>query len=208
MNVLAIGAHFDDVEIGCGGTLAKHRANGDKVIVQVITHSKYADNNGNCMREKQVAFREGKKAARILDCRLICNNYETKHVQFGFKLISDIEEVIEKNRIDIIYTHWDLDVHQDHQAIGKATLAAGRKINSVMMYQSNLYSNSQQFNANYYVDISDYIDRKVAAIKAHRTEVEKFGAGWIEFWINEAMNNGKRFNVRYAEAYQLVKMLV
>lgn len=207
MNVLAIGAHFDDVEIGCAGTLAKHRANGDRVIVQVITHSKYADSNGNCLREKESALQEGMEAARILDYELICNEYETKHVQFGYKLISDIEEVIEKKNIDTIYTHWDLDVHQDHQSIGKATLAAGRKINYVLMYQSNLYTNSQNFNANYFVNISEFIDRKIAAIKAHKTEVEKFGPDWIEFWVNEAMNNGKRFNVKHAEAFQLVKML-
>jgi LmbE family N-acetylglucosaminyl deacetylase len=116
MNVLAIGAHFDDVEIGCGGTLAKHRANGDNVIVQVITHSKYADNNGNCLREKAIALQEGKNAATILDCKMICNYYETKHVEFGYKLIKAIEEIVDEYSVDVIYTHWDFDVHQDHQA--------------------------------------------------------------------------------------------
>lgn len=41
MNILAIGAHFDDIEIGCGGALAKHVANGDRVFCQVITDLKY-----------------------------------------------------------------------------------------------------------------------------------------------------------------------
>jgi len=205
MNVLAIGAHFDDVEIGCAGTLAKHRAKGDRVIIQVITHSKYHDNNGNCLREKEVAVREGQEAASILDCELICNYYETKHVKFGYELIKDIEDVVEENRINLIYTHWDLDIHQDHQAIGKATLNAGRKINHMFMYQSNLYMNTRAFNATYFVDISDFIELKKNAILAHKSEVKKFGDGWLDFWINETANNGKKFNVRYAEAFQLVK---
>ncbi len=208
MNVLAIGAHFDDVEIGCAGTLAKHRANGDRVIIQVITHSKYSDYKGNLIREKERAFREGKRAADILDCELICSQWETKQVDFGYKLIEEINEVIDENHIDIVYTHWDFDVHQDHQAIGKASLNAGRKINNLLMYQSNLYMNTQMFKANYFVDISDYIVNKIAAIKAHETEVKKFGEGWIDFWVNEAMNNGKKFNVKYAEAFQLVKFIV
>lgn len=208
MNVLAVGAHFDDVEIGCAGTLAKHRANGDRVIIQVITHSKYHDNDGNCLREKEVAVREGQESASILNCELICNYYETKHVEFGYKLIKDIEDVVEENRIDLIYTHWDLDIHQDHQAIGKATLTAGRKVNYILMYQSNLYMNTRAFNGTYFVDISDFIEVKKAAILAHKSEVRKFGNEWLDFWVNEAANNGKRFNVKHAEAFQPVKILV
>jgi len=207
MNVLAIGAHFDDVEIGCAGTLAKHRANGDKVIILVITHSKYSDYDGKLIRERERAFQEGKNAADILDCELICNQWETKQVIFGYKLIEDINRVIDEKQINIIYTHWDFDVHQDHSAIGKASLNAGRKINKILMYQSNLYMNTQVFKANYFVDISDFINLKIAAIKAHETEVNKFGPEWVDFWINETKNNGKKFNVKYAEAFQLVKFL-
>lgn len=208
MNVLAIGAHFDDAELGCGGALAKHRANGDRVIIQVITHSKYHNHNGALLREKETAFEEGKKAADILDCELICNNYETKQVVFCHKLIEDINKVIDENKINVIYTHWDHDIHQDHQAIGRASLAAGRKVNCLLMYQSNLYMNTSPFRANYFVDISSFIEMKKKSILAHKTEVEKFGPDWVDFWINEAANNGKKFNVKYAEAFQLVKYLV
>jgi LmbE family N-acetylglucosaminyl deacetylase len=207
MNVLAIGAHFDDAEIGCGGALAKHRAQGDRVIIQVITHSEYTNHDGTQFRGDGVAYSEGKKAAEMLDCELICNNYETKQVQFNYKLIEDINRVIDNNDIDLIYTHWDHDVHQDHQAIGKATLSAGRKVNRILMYQSNLYMNTKMFLANYFVDISEFIDIKQKSILAHSTEVSKFGKQWIDFWINETVNNGRKCNVKYAEAFQLVKYL-
>lgn len=207
MNVLAIGAHFDDAELGCGGALAKHKYNGDRVIVQVITHSKYHNHDGSIIREKEVAFEEGKKAVALLGGELICNNYETKQVEFGQKLIEDINRVVDENKIDIIYTHWDNDIHQDHQAIGKSTLAAGRKVNRLLMYQSNLYMNTVPFSANYFVDISEFIEIKKKSILAHETEVRKFGQGWIDFWVNEASNNGKKFNVKYAEAFQLVRFL-
>ncbi|MBU1864509.1 MAG: PIG-L family deacetylase [Candidatus Omnitrophica bacterium] len=207
MNVLAIGAHFDDVEIGCGGAIAKHRKNGDRVIVQVVTHSKYNNHNGDLIREKDEALHEGKKAAEILDYELICNNYETKHVQFNHVLIEDINKVIDAYHIDLVYTHWDKDVHQDHQAIGRATLAAARKVPSLLMYQSNLYMNTNPFSANYFIDISEFIDVKMKAICSHASEIKKFGDEWTDFWFSEAKNNGKRFNVRYAEAFYLVKYL-
>lgn len=207
MNVLAIGAHFDDVELGCAGTLAKHRAQGDRVIVLVVTHSKYDNHDGKVIRKKEKAFMEGKKAANILDYELICSNYETKQVKFGYRLIEDINRVIDDNDIDLIYTHWDHDIHQDHQAIGKASLAAGRKVNRLLMYQSNLYISTSSFSANYFVDVSDFIEAKKKSIMVHKSEVEKFGPGWIEFWINEAANNGKKFNVKYAEAFCMIKYL-
>ena len=208
MNILAIGAHFDDVELGCAGTLAKHRSQGDRVIIQVITHSKYDNHDGSVVRKKEKAFQEGKMAADILGCELICSNYETKQVKFDYKLIEDINRVIDENKIDLVYTHWDRDIHQDHQAIGKATLSAGRKVIRLLMYQSNLYISTVSFVANYFVDISDFIEAKKRAIMVHKSEVEKFGPGWIEFWINEATNNGKRFNVKYAEAFHMVKYLI
>lgn len=207
MNVLAIGAHFDDVEIGCSGSLAKHRSMGDRVIILVITDSKYDDYNDVPIRSSDIALKEGKKGAEALGCELICSHYKTKQVQFSYKVIEDINKVIDENEIDTVYTHWDFDVHQDHQAVGKATLCAARKINRILMYQSNLYMNTQSFNANYYVDISKFIEIKKKAILCHKSEVEKFGEEWLNFWINEAANNGKKFNVRYAEAFQMVKYL-
>ena len=208
MNILAIGAHFDDVEIGCAGALAKHRSLGDNVLIQVITHSKYNDYSGELIRTKETAYKEGLEASKVLDCKLICNHYETKQVIFNYKLIEDINRVIDENNIDMIYTHWDFDIHQDHQAIGKATMAAGRHVNKILMYQSNLYPNSIPFNSNYFVDITDYIDLKEEAIMCHRSEVDKFGPDWIPFWINEAKSNGKKVGVGFAEAFQMVKYFV
>ena len=104
MNILAIGAHFDDVELGCGGSLAKHRANGDNVTIQVITHSKYQNHDGTLVREKKVAYQEGKRAAEILGCKMLCNNYETKKVKFSHKLIEDINRVVDRRKIDLIYS--------------------------------------------------------------------------------------------------------
>jgi N-acetylglucosamine malate deacetylase 1 len=208
MKVLAIGAHFDDCEIGCGGTLAKHRANGDEVLILVITNSEYHDHYGKLIRGADVALKEGKNAAKILDCELTYLNYPTKEVKFDHKIIADIERVIDEHETDLIYTHWDNDVHQDHQAIAKATLTAGRKVKKILMYQSNMYTNTKTFIPNFYVDISNFFEIKMKSILAHENEVKKFGPGWLKFWENEAVNAGQKFNVSYAEQFQLVKYLI
>lgn len=76
--VLAVGAHFDDVELGCGGTLANHVDQGDEVTVFVATHSGYSDPNQREIRSKDVARNEGVKGAEILGFDLLCGEWETK----------------------------------------------------------------------------------------------------------------------------------
>jgi LmbE family N-acetylglucosaminyl deacetylase len=208
-NILAIGAHFDDIELGCGGTIARHVSNGDCVIMLVLTNSAYYNYDGTLIRTVEIAKQEGLDASKILNVdRLISVGLETKSLQYGFELIEIINRVIDENSIDIIYTHWDKDVHQDHSAIGKATFNAGRHINNILMYRSNWYHTSSEFRGNYYSDISDFIDIKIKSVKAHKNEYNKFGDSWIEFFVNENSNAGKKIGCNYAEVFEVVKVLI
>jgi len=208
-NILAIGAHFDDIELGCGGTIARHVANGDNVIMLVLTNSAYYNYNGVAIRSVDMAKKEGEEAAKILGVKyLISIGLETKTLQYGFELIEIINQVIDENNIDIIYTHWDKDVHQDHSAIGRATFNAGRHVKNILMYRSNWYHTSSEFRGNYYSDISEFIEIKISAVKAHANEYKKFGQGWIDFFVNENSNAGKEIGVTFAEKFEIIKVLV
>jgi LmbE family N-acetylglucosaminyl deacetylase len=119
-----------------------------------------------------------------------------------------MNKVIDEHNIDIVYTHWDKDVHQDHSAIGKATFNAARHVKNVLMYRSNWYHTSTEFRGNYYSDISDFMDTKIASVKAHVNEYEKFGQGWVDFFVNENANAGKKIGCKYAEQFEIVKCYV
>jgi len=208
-NILAIGAHFDDIELGCGGTIARHVKEGNNVIMLVLTDSAYYNYDGSLVRSQEVAKKEGENAAKILGVdNLIAIGLPTKTLQYGFELIETINKVIDDYDIDIIYTHWDKDVHQDHSAIGKATLNAGRHVKNILMYRSNWYHTSFEFRGNYYSDISGFMDIKIASVKAHKNEYKKFGQGWIEFFVNENRNAGQKIGCRYAETFEIVKCYV
>lgn len=208
MNILAIGAHYDDIEIGVGGTLARLKAEGHATMGYVVTKSDYADFNGVEKRSEEVALAEGKAAADILGYELIAGHRATKEVLFDADLVEDINRIIVEREIDCLFTHWDCDVHQDHQAIGAASLAAARRLGRVLMYQSNLYFSSAQFRDDFFFDITDYSDVKFRSILAHKTEADKFGPEWLAFWKNKVHANGQRIGVQYAEAFQLIKYLL
>lgn len=208
MKVLAIGAHFDDIELGCGGSLVKHVKNEDNVCMYVLTDSEYDDYNGRIMRTKEAALEEGKNAASILGVdNLICEELKTKELQYSVDLIERINKVMDELNIDLVYTHWVHDVHQDHSAVGRATLNAARHVPRILMYRSNWYATNAQFNANFFIDISPYLETKIKALKAHKTEYQKFGGKWIDFVKHQNRNSGIEMEVEYAEAFEVIKYL-
>ena len=122
MNILAIGAHFDDIELGCGGSLAKHVKNGDNVYAYIATVSGFANHQMEVVRSNETARIEGEKAMKILGCELICGNFKTLEIEFSEVLNIDIIRIVEQKNIDKVYTHWVGDIHHDHLAVARASL--------------------------------------------------------------------------------------
>ena len=208
MNVLAVGAHFDDVELGCGGTIARHTKNGDKVWIFVTTNSGYSNYARRILRKKKVALEEGKTAAKILGATLIFGNHDTHYVEYNDDLMLPMVKIVEENQIDIMYTHWVHDVHRDHFIVGRASLSAGRRVPRMLMYRSNYYDTYEAFAGNFYVDISETFEVKVKAIQAHRSEVSRVGDKWIQFFHNQNQNDGQKIGVEYAEVFEIVRYVM
>src|SRR5689334_15994344 len=103
MNVLAIGAHFDDVELGCGGALARHAQQGDDVYVYVATVSGFANQYNVSVRSSEVALEEARAAMRILKVKeLICGKFKTLEVEFVDALNIEILKIVQEKKIDMV----------------------------------------------------------------------------------------------------------
>jgi LmbE family N-acetylglucosaminyl deacetylase len=208
MNILAIGAHFDDVELGCGGALARHAAEGDDVYVFVATISGFSNQYNKEVRSNKTALKEAHNAMVILGVReMFCGNFKTLEVEFVDTLNIEILKVVQEKKIDMVYAHWTGDIHHDHQAVSKSSLHSCRHVPRLLMYRSNWYQSTLEFRGNFYVNISNYWETKQKAIRAHVTEVDRTGEKWINFFRNEAENAGQRIGVKYAEVFEIVKWL-
>lgn len=208
MNILAIGAHFDDVELGCAGSLAKHVREGDKVYVFVASSSGYTNPQNQSVRSSKTAQMEGRNAMHILNIeKLVEGNLPTLHVEFDDRLNSLITSLVEKFSIDTVYTHWSGDVHHDHRAVSLSSLHSCRHVPRLLMYRSNWYHSCDAFNGTYYVDITETWGTKEAAIREHKSEISRVGESWISFFHTEARNAGQRIGVDLAEVFQVVKYL-
>ena len=207
MNILAVGAHFDDIELGCGGALAKHVANGDTVYTYVATVSGFISPDNEVIRSNKIAIEEGQRAMDILGVELICGNFRTLEVEFTESLNLDILRIVESKKIDKVYTHWVGDIHHDHQAVSRASLHACRWVPRMLMYRSNWYHSNLDFRGNFYIDIGDYLEKKIESILAHKSEMERTKERWISFFTKEAENAGQRIGVKYAEVFEIIKWL-
>lgn len=206
-NVLAIGAHFDDVELGCGGTVLKHVARGDRVTLLVATHSGFSGHDGTVVRDPADARREGDKAAALLGVELICLDEETLRVAYDEDLTSRLSAIIEQRAIDTIYSHWVFDLHRDHSSLGHCALMAGRHVPRFLMYRSNCYEGATAFRGTVYSDISAHFDAKMAAVRVYRSELERVDYAWIDFFTRQNQTDGQKVGVAYAECFEPVRYL-
>lgn len=208
MNILAIGAHFDDVELGCGGALARHTKNGDTVYVYVATVSGFVNQYGQTVRGSETALNEAQNAMQVIGVKeMICGQFKTLEVEFIDSLNTDILKIVQEKQIDMVYTHWIGDIHHDHQAVAKASLHSCRHVPCLLMYRSNWYHSTMEFRGNFYVDITEYWNIKEQAIRSHVSEMDRTGEKWINFFKNEAENAGQRIDGELAEVFEVVKWL-
>lgn len=159
--VLAVGAHPDDVEIGIGGTLLRHRAEGDRVAVLTLS-------GGEQGGAKSARVTESERAAGILGARLIMGDLRDASISEGQETITLIETAIREVRPTTIYTHSVNDGHQDHRAVYRATIVAARGVPSVYCYQAP--STNIDFRPTVFIEVGDYLDQKIESIKAFQSQ--------------------------------------
>jgi LmbE family N-acetylglucosaminyl deacetylase/CheY-like chemotaxis protein len=162
--VLAIGAHPDDVEIGCGGILLRHRSKGDRVSVLTLTGGE----QGGVASQRVL---EAQRAAQILGAGLFIEALQDAAVSEGQETIGLIEARIRELQPTVIYTHTLHDGHQDHRSVHRATIVASRGVPSLYCYQAP--STGIDFRPTKFVEIGEFMDRKVAAIDAYHSQVMK-----------------------------------
>ncbi|MDG2308871.1 MAG: PIG-L family deacetylase [Candidatus Binatia bacterium] len=198
MNVLVFGAHPDDLEIGMGGTIAKHVEAGDEVVMVVGTVPSQA------ARRKE----EARKGAKVLGGNLRFLEVESDEFEYNRRLVGQIDRLLKEIDPELIYTHWDQDSHQDHNNLSRGVMSATRKNRcSVLMYEQTIPGGIVPggFKAQSFVDVSAHIDRKIESIQAHESQHEINGDLWLQGVRGRASYRGFQINVAYAEAFEIIK---
>ena len=210
MRILAVGAHLDDIEIACGGTLAKAIESGHAVKALIMSKSGYTNKEGIIQRSDDVAVYEGLNALHTLgitDIEIL--DFETKDIPFRSDVVNAIDLRMAAYEPDIIFTHHPFDTHQAHEGVAKATIAAARRKNTVFFYEPITPSGRSYmaFKPSLYVDIESTIEKKIRSLKCHTSEYNKFGAeDWIEGVRCRCGYRGYEMGKKYAEAFEILRI--
>ena len=125
-----------------------------------------------------------------------------------FELIIRVEAVIERVKPQMIFVNYTDDTHQDHRNLAQGTLSATRYIPNFLFYE---VPSTQNFMPNCYVDIQKVLDRKLACLESHRSQIMKTNIQdltILESAVSCANFRGIQARVKYAEAFQSVRFLL
>lgn len=211
LKIVAVGAHPDDIELACGGTLAYAKENGHEVYMVIITGASSKDHNDNYIRTDEEAKSEQVQAAKVLGVdNLYILGFEDMSVPYSKELVSSLDKIINEIDPDVIFTHFVFDTHQDHIRTAQSTLSAARKQNTILLYEPINPSGRGYipFRAQVYFDITSTIDKKLDSLKAHKSQYSKYGDNWIESIKARAKFRGFEIGSEYAECFELVRMEV
>jgi LmbE family N-acetylglucosaminyl deacetylase len=202
MRILAIGAHPDDIEIGCGGTLIKYARQGHEVFLLVMTE-------GSGSGEVAVRRREQEEAAQILRAtKLFWGEYPDTAIPLDRQSIHSLERILHVVEPDFIFVHFQDDTHQDHRNLSVATITATRYTRNVLFFEG---PTTQNFSPSVFVDVDTVLEDKVAALEAHASQVTKTnikGLTIVDIARSSAHFRGIQGRVRNAEGFIPLRLFI
>lgn len=200
MKVLAIGAHPDDIELGCGGMLIRAARAGHQVYMCTVTRGAAS---GDPNERTQELF----KSAKFVGAKdVMIGDFQDTKLSVNNELINFLESYIEKIDPHIIMTHFHGDIHHDHRAVSIATQEAARFGSNVLAYEIPLTRN---FDPKVYFDISDVIDDKIELIRIYWSQRSKLyvKANAIKSLAEfRALQSRLNTSISYVEAFDTLKM--
>lgn len=219
-HILVVAAHSDDEALGCGGTIARHVANGDSAFVVYLADGVSARHEAGCeaLAERTAASEEARQVLGIERAWALGfpdNRLDTIPL---LDVVQALENVLDEVRPHRVYTHHRGDLNVDHRIAHQAVLTACRPLPGASVkaiYGFEVVSatewnapGGQAFEPNVFVDITAYVDTKMRALEAYQSEMRPAPHARSMANVRHLMGlRGHSVGVDCAEAFELIRWL-
>src|SRR5687767_10056843 len=151
-----------------GGTLAKHSKRDDEIHIILCTLG-----IGGTSGEPKTREKEARDAAKILNAKLHILDFPvTKLNKASVEFEGTLRRTIDDINPHRVYTHSPFDYHQVHESVSECTTNAAKDIHELLFYEI-ISSTSPEFRANAYVDITDFMEKRIECLAHHFTQSSK-----------------------------------
>lgn len=201
LKVMVAGAHPDDPESGCGGTIARYTDLGHEVVIVYLTRGEAGIKGKTHAEAAAIRTREAEKACEILKARPVFAGQIDAATHVDPAAYDSFYKIIEREAPDLVFTQWPIDNHRDHRACSLLVYDAWAKAGKTFpLYYYEVYTGiqTQTFYPHHYVDITKTAARKREATFAHASQTPD---QWYPH--HEAMDRfrGYEYSCDLAEAY-------
>lgn len=219
MKIMAFGAHPDDIEILCAGTLAKYHSAGHEIAIVVMTNGEVGSSTLSKQKIAAIRREEAEKSADMIKAVFFWMNYPDEFLFNTPDVRLHVIDTIRKFEPDIIITHdKDADYHPDHTNTGQVvwdthvmvsvpnieTETAPCKNIPTLFYMDTVAG--VNFQPEFYVDITSQWDTKAAMLASHKSQDEwlnnQYGVTCVEFAQTQSRFRGFQTGARYAECFR------
>lgn len=217
--VLAVGAHPDDIEFSCTGSLMKLIERGYEAYYVVATNGENGFKVGSKPKKQRIAVRhrEQLSAAKMLGVKKIFFlGYRDGFLANNNELRSKLVRIIKSVKPEIIFsfdpanrTYENINLqHRDHRNIGKAVFDAVFAAKNKYMYPGKPHKVDYFYffgaeEPDYFENISAYIERKLEILREHKSQFSDFGK--VENWVKTYLSKFTR-KYKYSEAFRIIRI--
>jgi LmbE family N-acetylglucosaminyl deacetylase len=202
LRITCVGAHPDDPESGCAGTLACYAELGHSVAVVYLTRGERGIRDKTLEEAGRIRSQECARACEIMGAKPVFFGQIDGATEVNKTQVEAMSRVLAEQAPDVVFAHWPIDTHLDHQVASLLTVSAWRSLTPrprLYFFEVNSGSQSQGFQPNTYVDVSAVIGKKKAALLAHGSQD---GQGvWREHHEPIGIWRGREAGVPMAEAF-------
>ncbi|MDR3714662.1 MAG: PIG-L family deacetylase [Puia sp.] len=200
--VVCLGGHPDDPESGCGGTLAKFAAAGHDVTVIYLTTGEAGIAGKSHTEAAAIRKQEAENACRVLQAKPLFAGQIDGDTVLNNEWVAKMRTFFEDEKPDLVFTHWPLDSHKDHQVAGLLAIQAWMHMEHrfpLYFFEVCIGMQTMGFHPTDYVDISDTREKKREAIYCHTSQDPPgiYGCGHAS--MEEF--RGRELGVQAAEAF-------
>jgi LmbE family N-acetylglucosaminyl deacetylase len=221
--ILIVCAHPDDEVIGCGGTISLLSKTA-KIDLLVFTNGEGSRKFSSDEQYKKKTLQRKQmlqKSSKVLGIKNIHQlNFRDNQLDTYplLEITKELEKYLKKYKPDTIFTHYKNDLNIDHRKVFEAVITATRPfkntfIKNLLSFEitssTELSYSKNQFNPNFFVDIKDKIKSKKKSLKIYKNQFDKeLGLLTIENIINLAKYRGSYIGSKYAEAFEIVRIII